>query len=715
MIKGRFKILPFLIIPVIGLFLFTTPLKAAPLTTIFNPIADSYVAGDNTGANNGTLTQFRADGSPIVRSYVMFNVGGVSGSVTKATLRIYGNSNHGTGFDVRSADSSWSETTLNFNNQPPFSATVIGSSGPIAPGTWKNVDVTSAVSGNGVLSFAITTSSSTAMSLASRESTLKPELVIEFNSGSPTPTPSPSPIPTPTPTPSPSPSPSPSPAPSPSISPSPAPSPSVSPTPVPSPSPSPLPSPVPGDVIIAATGDMVCGAGSGGASCKQMEVSSLILGMNAQAFLSLGDVQYESGEYNDFINFYDPSYGRLNSIVKPSIGNHEYNDPSTSDFTKVGYWDYFNGIGNFSGVAGDRNKGYYSYDLGDWHLIALNSNCSKAGGCGAGSPQETWLRADLANSTKSCTLAYYHHPLYSSGGRATTVSKPLWKALYDYHADVILTGHDHTYERFALMNDNGSLDANGIREFVVGTGGRNHTHFVSAGPNTEVFDDTSFGALKMNLRSGSYTWAFVPIPGNTFTDAGSNTCHAKGTGPLPSPGPSPSPSPAPSPLPSPSPSPTPAPNQQVLTFTALEDASVYNSNPASNFGLLPSLETDGSPLKKYFVKFPVTGLAGRTIISVKLRLYNVDPSPSGGSIYTASSLWTEGTVNWNSAPVMGSLVGTLGSVSSGNWYEVNVTSAVSGEGTFSFGSSSTNSNGADYTSKDGIASQRPQLVVTVQN
>lgn len=692
------------IFTVLGSVFFARTLKAAPVTLNFNPTADSYVGADAPTAINGSQTQVRADGSPIVRAFLKFNLQGITGSVTKATLRIYGNSSHGTGFSVRGADNTWEELTINYNSQPTFSTTVTGNSGPISTGSWVEVNVTPLVTGNGLVSFALTTTSSTAMSLGSRESAQKPILIVEYENSGITPTVSPTPLNTPTPT----------------ISPV------VSPTPIPSLTPTPIPSPTPptgGEVVIAATGDMVCGAGSGGASCKQMEVSSLILGMNAQAFLTLGDVQYESGGYNDFLNFYHPSYGRLNSIVKPSVGNHEYNDPSTSDPTKIGYWDYFNGVGNFSGVAGDRNKGYYSYDLGDWHLIALNTNCSKVGGCGAGSPQETWLRADLAASTKSCTLAYYHHPLYSSGGRATTGSSAMWKALMDYKADVILTGHDHSYERFAYMDNNGNLNPNGIREFVVGTGGRNHTPFVSSAPNTEVFDSTSFGALKMNLRSGSYTWQFVPIPTNTFTDSGSNNCHPKGVvlptpTPIPSLTPTPIPTSTPTPILTPTPTliPTPTPTQQILTFGASDDASVYSGTPNNNYGLLQSLETDGSPVKRFYMKYTVSGIGTGTIINAKLRLFNIDPSNVGGSFYSAANTWVEGGVTWNTAPLLLTNISTLGSVASGSWYEVNVTPQVNGDGTYSFGISSTSTNGADYSSKNSITvSQRPQLVVTVQN
>jgi len=303
--------------------------------------------------------------------------------------------------------------------------------------------------------------------------------------------------------------------------------PSVTPTYTPTPTPTvvstntPTPPPITGSVVIAAAGDIACGAGSTGASCKQKETSDLIVTMNPIAVLALGDVQYEEGSLTDFRNFYNPSWGRFLGKTYPSVGNHEYLTANAS-----GYFDYYNGVGVATGRAGERSKGYYAFNVGAWRLYALNSNCSPAGGCGVGSPQEKWLRADLAANPKSCVLAYFHHPLYSSGGRATTAVRPLYQALYDNNAEVILTGHDHSYERFSPQDANGNLNTTkGIREFVVGTGGRNHTPFVIAVPNSEVKDATSFGVLKMTLNTNSYSWQFMPITGQTFTDSGSTNCH----------------------------------------------------------------------------------------------------------------------------------------------------------------------------------------------
>ena len=292
------------------------------------------------------------------------------------------------------------------------------------------------------------------------------------------------------------------------------------------------------DPVVVADGDIVCGVASAGAACKQMETSNLAIGLNPTAVLVLGDNQYEDGAYYDFQKYYEPSWGRLKAITYPVVGNHEYLTPKAQ-----GYFDYFNGIGNQTGIAGDRAKGYYAFNIGSWRLYALNSNCSEAGGCQAGSPQEKWLRSDLAANPHQCVLAYYHHPLYTSGSRDLPAAKPLYQALYDYSADVVLAGHEHNYERFARMDANGNLNSKGVREFVVGTGGRNFTQFVRNAPGSEVRNDNTFGVLKLTLHQSSYDAEFIPIPGSAFSDKLLNEpCSGSGVNPTPTPSSTPTPS-----------------------------------------------------------------------------------------------------------------------------------------------------------------------------
>ncbi len=287
------------------------------------------------------------------------------------------------------------------------------------------------------------------------------------------------------------------------------------------------------DPVIAVAGDIACdpanssfnGGNGSSNSCREMYTSSLLLGAGLSAVLTLGDTQYYCGGYSAFLQSYDPSWGRVKSITHPAVGNHEYLTSGGTDCTaaNAGAAGYFNYFGS---AAGQPGQGYYSFDIGTWHLIALNSNCGDAGGCSATSPQGLWLANDLQAHTNFCTLAFWHIPLFSSGGRANNNSKAFWQLLYDNNADLILSAHDHTYERFAPQTPSGTLDTTrGIREFIVGTGGANHTSIVSVAPNSEVRNADTFGALELTLHPTSYDWNFVPEAGKTFTDSGSTACH----------------------------------------------------------------------------------------------------------------------------------------------------------------------------------------------
>jgi hypothetical protein len=285
--------------------------------------------------------------------------------------------------------------------------------------------------------------------------------------------------------------------------------------------------------VIAAAGDIACDPsatsfrdGNGTAtSCHQKYTSNLLINANLAAVAALGDDQYYCGGYQAFLQSYDLSWGKVKSITHPSVGNHEYLTSGGTDCTiantgAAGYFKYF------GAAAGDPSKGYYSYNVGTWHIIVLNSNCSLVGGCGSTSPQGKWLRADMVAHPNRCTLAYWHLPLFSSGGRAVSGMKTLWQPLYDNNVDVILNGHDHIYERFAPQNPGGVADSvRGIREFVVGTGGANHTQIATIAANSEILNTDTFGVLKLTLHAGSYDWQFVPEAGKTFTDSGTGFCH----------------------------------------------------------------------------------------------------------------------------------------------------------------------------------------------
>ncbi len=263
--------------------------------------------------------------------------------------------------------------------------------------------------------------------------------------------------------------------------------------------------------VLLAAGD-IAGCGSE----KDEETAALLDGLPGTV-LTLGDNVYPVGTDANFANCYDPTWGRHKDRTRPTLGNHEYLDPGAQ-----GYFNYF------GAAAGEMGKGYYSFDVGDWHIIALNSECSAIGGCGIGDPQGQWLQADLAANPSACTLAYWHRPRFSSGkqGNKSTV-RPFWDLLYAAGADVVLNGHDHTYERFAPQDPAGNADpGRGIREFVVGTGGKTLYDFRVPKPNSEVRNNLAPGVLKLTLHPTSYEWEFVPIAGQTFTDSGSAECVA---------------------------------------------------------------------------------------------------------------------------------------------------------------------------------------------
>ena len=272
------------------------------------------------------------------------------------------------------------------------------------------------------------------------------------------------------------------------------------------------PSPAPEQTaILVGAGDI--------ADCKNLagaEATTKLLDQISGTVMAVGDLAYPEGSKENF-TCYDKTWGRARFRTRPAPGNHEFHVAGATP-----YFDYF-GV-----LAGDPKIGYYSYDLGSWHIIVLNSECKDVGGCEASSPQERWLRADLASHRVACTLAYWHKPLFSSGGaHGNDLSvKPLWDALYDANADVVINGHDHDYERFAPQTPDGAPDSvRGIREFVVGTGGKSHRPFGAPKPNSEVRDATAFGVLKLTLEANSYDWQFIPEEGKNFTDSGSGVCH----------------------------------------------------------------------------------------------------------------------------------------------------------------------------------------------
>lgn len=271
------------------------------------------------------------------------------------------------------------------------------------------------------------------------------------------------------------------------------------------------------DPVIAAAGDIACmsSAATTSTACQHLATSEIIFSGTYSHVLALGDNQYQDGSLEQYNDGYDPTWGRLKEKTLPVPGNHEYRTANAA-----GYFDYF------GARAGETGKGYYSVDIGKWHIVALNSNCQN-GFCSANSEQVTWLRADLEANAALCTLLFWHHPRFSTGehGNNTTVAH-FWNAAYEFNADLILVGHDHDYERFAPQNPSGQPDeANGIRQFVVGTGGRSLDSFLTTSTLSEIRQNSSFGILQLKLHESGYSWKFVPIESADFEDEGTGTCH----------------------------------------------------------------------------------------------------------------------------------------------------------------------------------------------
>lgn len=321
---------------------------------------------------------------------------------------------------------------------------------------------------------------------------------------------------------------------------------------------------IPADPVIAAAGNIACDpnnprfldlAGTKSA-CHMMAVSGLLLNPDGTpkygTVLALGDTQYVCGGLTAFQESYGPSWGRVFSVTKPVVGDKDYRTTLNASWgtgctdppgSAAGFFSYFGSLPFIQPGPTVGSGAFYSFNVPDgctpdgrnacWHFIALNGNCRKAKGCEPGTRQYDWLAADLAaypNSTYPCTLAFWHWPRFSSGPHGSDPTyDPIWRLLYQDGVDVVLNAHEHDYERFAPQNPDGVADPNGIREFVVGTGGASHAKFPSTDrlPTSEASNDNTFGILTLSLHTDGYDWNFIPEPGKTFTDASTTptACH----------------------------------------------------------------------------------------------------------------------------------------------------------------------------------------------
>ncbi len=271
--------------------------------------------------------------------------------------------------------------------------------------------------------------------------------------------------------------------------------------------------PQPTPQVLAGAGDIASSGNDDAATANLLDA------INPTTVFTAGDNAYGTGTFSQFSLYYDPTWGRHKATTRPAPGNHDYDTTGAA-----GYFDYFNGVGTFTGPAGDRDKGYYAYNLGSWRIYALNSEIDAS----ATSAQVTWLKNDLAaNSDVRCVLAYWHKPLKSAGTHGdNSYVKPLFQALYDGNAHVVVSGHDHNYQRWKLIDPNGNADqVRGIRQFVVGTGGASHYTTSNRPANMEVYDGQTFGVLTLTLHAVKYEFQFEPIAGQAFSDSGWGACH----------------------------------------------------------------------------------------------------------------------------------------------------------------------------------------------
>jgi uncharacterized membrane protein len=493
------------------------PASAATLT--INAVADSYVSGTSTGSNFGTSPTLIANATGPVYTHLMFTVTG-SGGATSATLRVYSTSSGTVRTQVYAEPSTWTETGITFANQPARGA-LLGSLSTLTANSYSTVTVP--LTGDGTYAYVLTTGATAARNMTSRETTTPPQLVL---SGTTTTSSTTSASPTTTTTTTSSTT-SASPTTTTSASPT---TTSASPTTTTSASPtttsaSPTTTTTAGgDPVIAAAGDIACAASdpsfnnvNGTATaCRSKYTEQIIQQINPVFLLPLGDEQYNSGSVADFAASYAQTWGLSKGISKPVVGNHEYGTSKAA-----GYFGYF------GSAAGNQGAGYYSYEVGAWHVVAINTECTRidgATGCALGSPQEKWLKSDLASHPNACTLVYGHRPRWASSSFASSDIAPLVNDMVAAHVDLYITGHAHSYERFAPQDAAGNPDGTGITEMVIGTGGAFYTGTGTVAANSVIRKTNLYGVEKLVLHPNSWDYTYVP-ENSTFTDTGTGTCH----------------------------------------------------------------------------------------------------------------------------------------------------------------------------------------------
>jgi acid phosphatase type 7 len=459
----------YLIVDIVALI----PSDALPIVRLV-PIADAAVDSSAPTENAGSGQFLVADASPLRESVLRFYFGierEARGAIRTAKLRLHvveatasipdpGSVSAGTVSAM--PGSTWNELSVTFANRPTNGRNDAATLGAVVPNQWVEIDVTAAASAaEGSVAFVLTSNSTDGVYYSSRESAFPPELIVVANDAD-------------------------------------------------------------AGETIAAVGDMACESTAPVSTnaCQQQAVADrLAADPSVSTFLSLGDLQYQVGALAEFNTAYNASYGQLNAKVKPVPGNHEYGTPNAA-----GYFSYF------GSQAGDPAKGYYTFTQGQWRFLALNTNLScTVISCSAGSEQEQFVRSTLAADKvagRVCSLAYWHHPRFSSDtshGNNTDM-QALWSAMSDYGVDAVLNGHVHTYERFDPVNTAGAPSADGVREFIIGTGGVGHYTNGPPKPGSMVRIETEFGYTRFQLFSNGYSWDFINDKGQIL-DSGTAPCN----------------------------------------------------------------------------------------------------------------------------------------------------------------------------------------------
>ncbi|HEU0297494.1 MAG TPA: DNRLRE domain-containing protein [Anaerolineales bacterium] len=692
-----------------------TPIPGDTLT--FAPIADASILSANPATNYGATTTLQIDSSPFENALLKFTVSGVNGrQVQKATLRLYNVNASNRGGDFYATLNTWGENTVNWNNAPATNGNLLASLGAVTVNTWYEVDLTSYIVGDGTYSLRANSTSSDGADFTSREGAKPPQLVII--AVGPIPSPSATSVFTSTPT----------------RTPTVTATSNITSTPTQTFTPAPsMTSPPSGDVRFAVIGDY----GSGDPS--EQDVATLVKSWNPNFVVTVGDNNYPLGGadtidarigkyYHEYIYPYFGTYGAGATFNRffPALGNHDWDTANAQP-----YLDYF---------TLPNNERYYDLVQGPLHFFVIDSDPHEPDGTTSTSIQATWLQNQLLSSTSTWNIVLMHHPPYSSGsvhGSEPTMQWP-YKA---WGADAVIAGHDHDYERLLV---------DGLTYFVNGLGGATIYSFGTPLTGSQVRYNNDWGAMLVEANSSQITFKFysrtsmlvdaytlnasgtptatfmpstTPTKTSTPTNTATRTSTATSTPSVTatatstltaSPTRTPTATSSNTPLPSNTPTSTPLAGS-TLTFSPIADAYIQSSSPTTNFGSSTIIGVDNSPITNLLIKFSVTGVSGRQVTRARLRLYNTNASTTGGDFHAVTdNTWSEGSVNWNNAPAgSASILRSLGMVAVNNWYEVDLTSFIIGDGVYSLRANSTSSDGADYSSREGP--NPSQLIVEVAN